>query len=100
MRRVRLLFVMTFLAAVTALFWGIEVTNAEPDSSSANKDLGVQSRESSAATRARAQRAELLKRRREAKKQLEKVIEERQRPQTATGADVAAPDKADKGVPQ
>jgi len=100
MYRVKLLFVMTFLAAVTALFWGIEVTNAEPDASSANKDLGAQTRESSAATRARAQRAELLKRRKEAQKQIQKAIEERQRPQAATGAEVAAPDKADKGVPQ
>jgi hypothetical protein len=97
----RLVFFMAFLVTLPGLSWEVGTTNAEPDSSPANKDLGAQTRESSTATRVRAQRANLLKRRREAQQQIQKAVEERQRQQqSATGAGIAAPDKADKGVPK
>ncbi len=99
MHRIWPMLVMTFVVAVTLLFWGMDVTNAEPDSSSATQDLAVQDRASSAAARARAQRADMLKKRKEAQKYIQKVIEGQQ-PRSATGAEVMDPDKADKEVPK
>ena len=97
MHRFKLLLLMTFVVAVTVIFWKIDVTNAEPASSSATREVPVQNRASSAAHRAREKRKEFLKKRQEAQKQIKKIIEGQQ-PQSATGSGIPAPDKEDKGV--
>lgn len=96
MNRFKLLLCMSFVVAVTVLFSGINVACAQQASPAAAPDSVAAAQERAAAkeraaARAITKRAEMLKKRQEAKKYIQKVIEGQQ-----PGAGSAAPDNTGK----
>jgi hypothetical protein len=99
MNRFRLLLCTLFVVAVTAFSPGIGVTYAQQDSAVAQptpeQERAAAKRAEADAVRARAQRDAAIKRRQDAKKYIQKVIDGQQ-----SGASAAAPSNSGKGGAQ